>query len=334
LTKKMAQSPAVDSAAEAVAVAPSLLLVDGDPKHMKKFSRILTRIAAQPDTCASLSELEGQSEHALVVINYDSLSDEDKKSIGSVVRGKSRGSRILLLSDAKIRQDFIPLFGTRTLTNLLARRDDDLDIDELIVTLQKILQHDIFGIEKYFVWGVTSTSTTITSSRDKTRVLAMVEEYAGAIGVHPRLASLFTTVADEFVSNAIYNAPIGTDGKSRFAHVPRTQNVSLDPGESVTVKFCCDGRRLGISTTDPFGSISQETILDYLAKCFRKAEDQIDQKSGGAGLGFYQIFDALSHFVVNISPGKRTEMIGLIDIRGSYKDFAVMGKSFNIFVGT
>ncbi len=334
LTKKVAQPLEVESSAKEAAVSPRILLVDSDAKHLRSFSQILTRVAEKPDTCASLNELETRSDYELLVINYDALASTDRERVAAMFSGDKRSSRILLLSDGKIKEDFVSLFGTRALTNLLARRTEDVDVDELIVTLQKILQRDIFGIEKYFVWGVTTSSTTISSSRDKSRVLSMVEEYTRDIGIHPRLATLFTTVADEFVSNAIYNAPVGTDGTSRFGHVPRTAEVSLEPHESVAVKFCCDGRRLGISTVDPFGSISQETILDYLAKCFRKSDDQVDQKSGGAGLGFYQIFDALSHFVVNIEPGKRTEMIGLIDVRGSYKDFAIKGKSFNIFVGS
>jgi hypothetical protein len=106
----------------------------------------------------------------------------------------------------------------------------------------------------------------------------------------------------------------------------------LSGSEEVVLKFCFDGTRLGASILDPFGSISQERIVSYIAKCFRKGSDQVDEKAGGAGLGLYYIFDALSSFVINIKPGTKTEMIGLIDITGSYKDFVSKGKSFNIFV--
>ncbi len=44
------------------------------------------------------------------------------------------------------------------------------------------------------------------------------------------------------------------------------------------------------------------------------ATDKVDRKAGGAGLGFFQILDSLSHFVINLEKGKRTEMIGLIDL--------------------
>ena len=36
--------------------------------------------------------------------------------------------------------------------------------------------------------------------------------------------------------------------------------------------------------------------------------------------------------VINLKPGRATEILGLIDVRGTYKDFATRGKSFNVFV--
>lgn len=108
--------------------------------------------------------------------------------------------------------------------------------------------------------------------------------------------------------------------------------VNLEPHERIEVRFCCDGRRFGLSTTDPFGSLVPDMLQEYLARAMRKGEDQVSESPGGAGLGFYQILGSLSHFVVNIDRGRRTEAIGLIDVSGSYRTFATGGKSFNIFV--
>jgi hypothetical protein len=137
---------------------------------------------------------------------------------------------------------------------------------------------------------------------------------------------------DEFLTNALYNAPVDATGHPRFARRPRTERVELQPEEEITLRVCCDGRRFGISTSDPFGSLAPERLQEYLARAFRRGEDQVNEADGGAGLGFYQILDSLSHFVVNIDPGRRTEMIGLIDVSGGYRTFASNGKSFNIFV--
>jgi hypothetical protein len=100
----------------------------------------------------------------------------------------------------------------------------------------------------------------------------------------------------------------------------------------ITITFCCDGQRLGVSVSDPFGSLRTEDVQGYLAKCFRRGDDQVDQKEGGAGLGIYYVFESLSHFVANIAPRRRTEIIGLIDLSSNFKDFSERSKSLNMFV--
>jgi hypothetical protein len=317
---------------QAADVARRLLLIDSDRKRQKHVRQVLTRILGAPETRESLGELPGEGEYDLVVANYDALSPDDRARLHEY---SARGSRakVLMLSGGADRAQLSDFFGAKAMTNLLATTSEEtVDIDALIVTCQKILRRDIFGIEKYFVWGVSSRAGFISSSRDKDGLLSAIQQYSSQLGIPQRLASLFDTVADEFVTNALYNSPVDAQGNYRFASTPRTQAITLEQGDRIEVKVCCDARRLGVSVADPYGSLAQGTILDYLAKCFRKDDAQVDDKPGGAGLGFYQILDALSHFVINIRPGKSTEMIGLIDVSGSYKDFVVKGKSFNIFV--
>ena len=55
-------------------------------------------------------------------------------------------------------------------------------------------------------------------------------------------------------------------------------------------------------------------------------------RAGGAGLGLYLSFLTLNKFIINISPGKKTEMIGLCDIRSSSKNFNLLDKTLTIFV--
>jgi hypothetical protein len=314
-----------------VMTRPRLLVVESDAKHLRTLTRTLKAIVGSVDARETLDNLPGEDEFELVVANYDVMADDTRKALLERFGGKKTKTNLLFFSEGKCKEDFVDLFGGHYLTNLVAKNNAEVDPEELIVTTRKIVNRDIFGLEKYFIWGVEPRSIRITKSTEKAAVVTAAEEYAKNLGVNARFVSHFCSVADEFVTNAVYNAPRDKDGKHRFAHISRTEEVELSAGEDVEVKFCCDGRRLGISTADPFGSLHLERLLDYLAKCLRKGSDQVDEKEGGAGLGFYYIFDSLSHFVVNIAPGKRTEMIGIIDIRGTYRDFSARHKSFNVF---
>ena len=309
-----------------------VVLLDGDRASLESVARTLTPVVFGLEVRSSLGELPAPGEYDLLVANYDHLGDAERAELLTRFAEPAGGCRLLLLSAGRCQDDFRTLFASRALTNLLAK-NTELDTEDLIVTVQKILRHDVFGMEKYFIWGVESVSTRLRQSADRTGVLAEAEAYARSLGIPARLCVQFSSVADELITNALYNAPRDQGGQSRFSHLPRSNEVVLGPGEEIEVRFCCDGRRLGISASDPFGSLTPEMLLDYLAKCFKGDQNLVDEKPGGAGLGLFYIFDSVSHLVTNISPGKRTEMIGLIDVRGRYRDFAAGNKSFNIFMG-
>jgi hypothetical protein len=308
-----------------------VLLVDVDERKLRLLSQILRPMVRGVETRTSLADLSGLEGMDLVIIGYDQLSPPDRDRMLRLVSTRDPRMRLLFWSEGKCQVDFATLFGSRAITNLLAS-GERFDAAELIVTVNKILSQDIFGIEKYFTWGVHPQVSKFTRSEQKAELIDGAREFATHVGAHPRLVGLYCTVADEFITNAIYNAPVDSARRPRFTHFARTEPVSLSEGEEIELKLCSDGHRLGLSIADPFGSLTTDRVMDYLARSFRKGPDQVEQKPGGAGLGFYYVFESLTQFVINLHPGRRTEMVGLIDIRGTYRDFATHAKSFNVFV--
>ncbi|MGQ0505103.1 MAG: hypothetical protein ACT4TC_07250 [Myxococcaceae bacterium] len=308
-----------------------LLVVQPNGKRLRELLQVLRSVAGHVEGREGLGDLESSSQYDLLLVDYDRLNAEDRARLVKAYLRPDRPTRLLVLSGGECRRDFVHLFGSRTLTNLLGK-EDILSPEDIIVTVQKLLRGDIFGIEKYFTWGVEPVRMVLRRATEKERVISVMQDYANSLGVHPRLVNLYCVVADELLTNAVYNAPVDANGVPRYAELSRDVEVVLKPEEYVEVVLCSDGHRLGIATIDPFGSLRRERLLTYLSKCFQKGPDQVDQKKGGAGLGFYSVFESLSHFVVNIQPGTRTEMIGLIDVRGTYRDFANRNKSFNVFI--
>jgi len=60
-----------------------------------------------------------------------------------------------LLSGTLSADDLKDLFSAGALTNVLALNGSLPDVSDLLVTAQKFLRGDIFGLEKYFGWGVS-----------------------------------------------------------------------------------------------------------------------------------------------------------------------------------
>ncbi len=310
----------------------NVLLVWSDPRERQALLRILCASGARV-----ICEIPGTdgvfsipADCRLVVFDFDSL----RASMGQLmtqVGTVKPGPAVLVVTATRDKSDLIELLSQDGLTNLVAK-NIDFDPDELIVTVQKILRDDIFKLEKYLTWGISPAEETIRSSADKERILERVGNYLNDIGCNRRLIGLAKGVADEFIMNAVYNAPVEANGKPKYAARARSEVVYLEPGEEARFRFASDGITLAMSIEDRFGRLDPWTVTSYLRRCFMKGADQIDQKDGGAGLGLYCVFESLNHLIINVAPHQRTELIGLMDISGSYRTFAERPKSLNIFL--
>jgi hypothetical protein len=307
------------------------LVVDPNRKQLRAIERVLKSVIATVEARETLEAPPDDGDFDLIALTCDPLSPEIRAQWTARFGGASR-TRLMLLSSGKWDTTHRTLLDQARLTHLLATNGDEFDGDQLLVTTTKIVARDIFGLEKYFSWGSGLVRGSVARSDDSSRLIDHARDFARKLGVNDRLATAFASVTDEFLSNALYNAPVDATGQRLYAHLDRTVPVRLEPGQAIDVAFCSDGRKIGVSVTDPFGSLAADTVMTYLAKCLRREGDQIDTKAGGAGLGLYQAFGSVSHLVLNLSPGRRCEFIGLIDVRGTFKDFVAQAKSFNIFV--
>jgi len=314
-------------------VQGNILLIHIKGRDQRNLYRILRSTRSELEFSHDLDEsrqhLRDKS-YDLLLVDYDNMGADGVQFLRDVA-AQQPDTRILILSQERSKERLVELFQAGFLTNLIAK-NTAIEAEEIVVTVEKIARRDLFGLEKYLTWGIDADCEIIRCSRDKDRVLQKLERFGEYLGLNSRLIALANGVADEFVMNAVYNAPTDAQGNHRYTKLPRTQRVDLEPHEHVELRFACDGRHLALSVTDNFGSLTPETIQKYLAKCFARGEDQIGSESGGAGMGFYYIFESLSQFIVNIDPGKKTEMIGLLDVSGSYRNFVERPKSFNIFV--
>lgn len=269
----------------------------------------------------------------LVVVDSGFIDSCPREQILDVLnKANARGAKVLLLNEGKLSTRIPGLFKTHGVTNLLALHGPE-DANDILVTINKLLRTDVFGLEKYLPWGLRVVKRTIHSSERKGAVLQELEQFAARIECAPRLAQGFVAVADELIANAIYDAPVSETGIPRFRHLERTVPVHLPVGEEISLAYACDGQRFAVSVADPYGSLKVDTIISYLERWIGRTTRQVSTASGGAGLGFFFIFDLLSTFIVNLSPGRCTEFIGFIDITGTYKDFVQKTKSFHIFTG-
>jgi len=186
-----------------------------------------------------------------------------------------------------------------------------LDPAELVVTCEKILRRDIFGLDKYLAgFGIERPSRTATRAHERDGVVRQLASAVRMLGAGRRVVESVSLVGDELFTNAVYNAPRDGDGRPRYAHIDRRDKIALDPDEYVRIEFGSDGRTFGLSVSDGFGALRPAELRTAIERCVARP-DPIERKPGGAGIGLFATLCHVDHLVINLDPGARTEVIAL-----------------------
>lgn len=205
----------------------------------------------------------------------------------------------------------VQLFEDMRVTSLFCY-DERFDDDEFISSATKALHGEIFGLQKYFPWGVTTFSMVVKNYEEKGRAIEIMMRYAQMAGVRGPVRDRIQLVADELMMNALYHAPVDPRGQEKYRGMTQKQLAQLSEVNPIQVQYGCSGRYFGIAVRDGGGSLPRERALEYLVRARTGA--QMEQKASGAGLGLISVLHSVSKLVFNLAPGYSTEVIGLFDM--------------------
>jgi hypothetical protein len=256
-------------------------------------------------------------------------SQETLASLRAAPRG---GPPVLVLATLKGDPTTHRLLLASELDNFLAvARGQSVEPQMLTLTARRLVERDVHGLEPYF--GRSRITTMgVRGSRDKRTAVDAVETLARRLGFHPQVVHGIAVVADEILSNALYNAPVDLTGRPRFAHLRRSTPVVLAPTEEIQFFMASNGERVGLGARDPFGSLELSSVLARLKRCAARENYRVEKTSAGAGLGLYYVFNLVHHMVVQVTPGQCTEVIGFVSVTNSYRDFVTRPRSLNLIV--
>ena len=308
------------------------ILVFGDEKRLRAAVRVAicsdAEVSIEARTEALVATATEQQPDVLLY-HLEHERDAGLESIRRIVAVCPEIS-IIALADPSPPTQMLTLLQEPWLDHLLAT-ESPWFMPELMATLAKLRDNEIFGLSKYLPWGTKLVGYRIRGSRDKEPVFDAIAAYMNRLGIGGRMVTHLQAIADEMLMNAIYDAPVDKRGRARYAELDRSNPVELDAHEQPTLQIGSDGCTFGISMADPFGAIAPKTLRRYVAKGLRRGGDQINRDAGGAGLGLYLLYGSLHSMCLNVAPRRMTEFIGLVDIRGSFRAVAQTPKSLNIF---
>jgi hypothetical protein len=305
---------------------PSILIVHPDRKSQRTLQRILGTMGIRIEIADDLDQARRMLAHLTpLLVILDGALALTVPSDALLAEAEARGARacMALLDGGGVDQ--VPrIIGTGAVTNLLVHPMPML-AEELTITAQKLVRNDLFGAEKYLLWGTELQAHVITRASQRSHLIDEIAQAVRARGQSARVASMAMLLADELVSNAVHNAPVDAGGHHYRQDLPRDIELELDDRHRVGLRWGCDSRFLAIEVNDQFGSLDRETVLRALSA------REVRETGAGAGMGIMLSYRSCDHLVFNLAPGKRTEIIALVDVRHSASD-RVPVSSYNVFV--
>ena len=287
-----------------------ILVVHPDRKTQRIVQRILGATGHRIDVAEDLDQALRLISHlspALLVIDGARLLTSTAQNLTAAAAAHGARACLTLLPGPS-PGDVPRLLGLGAVTNLLVHPMPTL-AEELTITAQKLLRGDLFGMEKYLLWGAEPREMVLTRSSRRAELIEVISHAVRTAGQSSRVASSAMLVADELLSNAVHNAPVDTAGHHYRRDVPRDTDFELEGRHQVRMRWGCDARYLAIEVRDQWGTLTRDAILRALA------QNDVRDSGGGAGMGLALTYRSCDHLVFNLAPGETTEIIALIDVR-------------------
>jgi hypothetical protein len=290
-------------------LARRVIAVSPDKAFGKRVAIALKASGGTVDTYQTLDAMSNELQAALLVMHLDGdLSGASASILGRLV-GDTRVIAIIPRTNLAAVVDIMQ--ASERVSGMMVA--EDFDAHELSAMATRVLAGDIFGLEKLVPWGTQIHSILVGDYQEKSVCISQVSEFAEAMGVRRKYRESIEQCLDEMLMNALYDAPVDEQGRQIFAEIPTKTRISLRVEQKVVVQYGCDGKQFVIAVRDAFGTLERSTVLRYLHKCLH-AEQQIDRKVGGAGLGLYLIVNSSTEVYFNVLPGVATEAVCAFDL--------------------
>lgn len=138
--------------------------------------------------------------------------------------------------------------------------------------------------------------------------------------------------ADEMITNAIFNAPINSNGQRINSGLERNTDVKMPGGKKGRFFASASGHRAIVGCEDPFGSLQRQTVLERLEEIYNHTQVSPKGGTGGTGLGLKYMIDNSSNFYLYCDYGKKTVIACAFLLKGM-KANTSPNKHFHISTG-
>jgi hypothetical protein len=222
------------------------------------------------------------------------------------------------------------LVETPHIDHVLARRDFESAPRawETLLVARRLAGAPAAPLSGFLDWGFSSQELHVGKTADRDSAVAQVQLFVGNLQLPRRIAEMFGELTHELVMNAMYDAPIDTHGRPKYA-ADRKAEIELADGERPTVRIATDGTRLVLQVRDPFGRLERTHVVEGLARGL--AGGEMDHTHGGAGLGMMVCHHASSALFFDVAHGRHTEVTAVLDVDMNLRELRTAAKSLHLW---
>ena len=223
------------------------------------------------------------------------------------------GAPVIIVGDNLEDDGLITLMLEAPVNHLVGDLATDRD---LAITSEKLVSGDVFGLEKYLA-PCRVAERVVTDDAARRLAMGEVSAWAEALGTRRPIVHRLASVVDELLMNALHDAPAAS---------------SQATPQRAILRWACDETTLAVSVGDGFGSLRQRDVLDNLRRARSERGRPRVEEGAGAGLGLYLVLANVASLIVNVAPGRRTEVVCLFDRAGAGRRSIAGGvRSLHVF---
>jgi hypothetical protein len=284
-----------------------VLAISSDLDQLRRIVASLERAGAAVDAARSVDAIAAELvSHRYIFIG---IGAGDRLALAKVLGRLRDHAHVTVVTQEAPLDHLVAYLEDERVNHVVV--GDELDRG-VFVTAQKLLSGDLFGIEKYLPSGTPVQYLRIHDFDGRTQAVDTVVAYAEAEKFRRQTRQSIAQVCEELLMNALYDAPVDEGGRPLFADVDPHERVRLGSPRPVSLRYAATEHQFAVAVRDRFGRLAKSTILAYIHKCLA-ADDQIDRKAMGAGLGLYMVASATAAYVVNVAHDVATEVICTFD---------------------
>jgi hypothetical protein len=203
--------------------------------------------------------------------------------------------------------------------------------DDLLHIARRTLTTESAPFDAHLAWGAAGFAYSLTDGKGRDHAVQETIAFASRLGAPKRVGEMLGEVAHELIMNALYDAPVDSFGRPRFAH-DRKAEIALGPEDAAEYRCGSDGVRIAVEVLDHFGRLERRHVFGGLVRALKSG--QMDTAGGGAGLGMLVSYRSTTALFYDVERNLRTRVTGLFDLDLNLREFRLLPKTIHFPEGT